>query len=286
MTSGSLRLPATLTAWLLGWSMAFAATVSGGVSFVEVLRFHKAGGTEDLLGLRAIYTGPAGQITKALLQMPDDSPLVVTFVVRPRVGSFTTRITDDDTGWWVEMSNSYQVRADTLEDFFAKLSGEPQPPAFSSRITAQNGFGASIERVPDAEEVAEVIRALRQSAQLEELAKAVPESVRSRLVALNALSSSPFEGGDSWKVLGLEGNRLAQVVVHALVASSFVDHRQPKSEWSVRSERAQKWAEMRNPQLIDFVARFRSIGTDKAPLSEEEIRRYLGVNDIYETNRN
>ncbi len=113
--------------------VAALAGSDGPVGFVRHYTWRNAATGEEAQGLLAFESTAAGTVHRLYVQAPPGNHVILGVFLDPISGHWHNTVTDDETGIVIEVDKDIGVRADSLQEFFAKSH-----ELTSDKVTAEN----------------------------------------------------------------------------------------------------------------------------------------------------
>lgn len=154
-------------------------------------------------GLSFFQSSTAGLASRVLVETPEGRHVVLTNELSVRPSWDRVLIRDDQTGWWFEVTQQYDVRAQGLQEFFSKaldwyMPGEGKTATFFARSQGGVNFVHEVSIASDPTEMNHAfVEALRADGQGAELLKEIPDGFSEAIRFLDAA----FEGDDKRRVV-------------------------------------------------------------------------------------
>ncbi len=230
------------------------------------------------LRLEVSYFGPAGQVTQDLVEAPDGTRVILRSVLNARRGLDRTRLTDEASGWWVELTLDYERTFLDLDQFFAfTLDQGEQLGAQPVRLVTQSGISLGGRFKPSAGEkgryLARFVDHLLAEGELARLGEQVPRGLAPLLGLADPGPVAAETGSRAALYLEYGEASLAHLLNQALRAAGKAARPACPGPWDRRREGpARPSLTISDPDLLELVARFPSVeNTDPLPRREIDL---------------
>jgi hypothetical protein len=213
---------------------------------------------------------PNGLNSRLLLETPSGAKVTITETDDVRRGRKTTRLVDDDSGWWLEIARDSHFKAQDLGDFFRRVYDELKPGhPLGFHLSTRDGLAfrtrGSYRAHPDPEHK-DLARGLRAAGLADKLLETVPPSVVDAVRFLAAVRSD-----DSQQVSFLPA---PTAVFHELLPGEAGPSRNgapySKLRWQEEAAPLRKGLVVSDPELLEFVVGFTTVSTPD-PLSDHRL---------------
>jgi hypothetical protein len=227
-------------------------------------------GSQTLKALTIFSSSPTGIVNRFLLAGGDAiPPLVFTNTLNPRTGAKTSRIEDDQTGWWLEAIEQIMPPVEDLATFMHE--GREMPPGTATPVVMRAKSGVIYETVvlsPGTEAELEPVWAEARKAEgvCESLRSSVPKHVQNAVATLRSLASL-FDELVHWRFEIGVLDACLRPRDHAVAAQ--------KQEWTVERQEFNVGLSLSSPDMIELASKFQSF-ENAEPLTYQEIAELLG----------
>jgi hypothetical protein len=213
-------------------------------------------------GARSLYFAQVTDSTfafRGLIATPNGAALVLSSLIDAPTGESRTRVAADVGGWWLEVRETTDIKAELLYDYYDQAAaGENQ----RWRLESSDGTQVESDRMEG------LVAALRSRGRIEVVRNAVPKEVIEARQFLYAITGRHSD---------YEALRPPVLVL----AQLFGEQPQEDARWKLVVEHFGKHLNVNNPEAIRFLAGFHSV-TAENPMGDFDAERALLMRDTVE----
>jgi len=220
--------------------------------------------TATARGLMLFTSDAPGLAKRVLISTPTNRHMVLTRMLSVRSGEDCERLVDEQTGWWVEITERRDFLAAGLDEYFAKVhdwiaANTQHETRFTLRTSDGLDFSAT---TPLLDQPRPRYRALADALQAEgvaqELRRVLPEGVEEALLFLWSAYEQPVS----------DSRAIIDTLAFALGTASA----EGDSEWTQINGKATHGLELTDAAKLAFASEFSSIDP-REPLAPSELSR-------------